>query len=317
MATASSGFSYASDIAPLRGDNFGSSQQLAREENAAQIAQIKQSAENQARTGSLEYERAKLALEATKRETQRDLEATRLFPEISERVSSILNDPSKDPVTQLREIETTRQKYGPTVVQNPTLNNLFNSAQTIVTTKSDSDKQREALALNFVERGDPEAIKGLYGEGIATGPAKMFYDTALRVSETSKTKGAAEIAERRGSAQFGLDIDTLKSYESALSGMKPKQLTDEEAEDVAERVRTEGSKALLNIKPVLDPYDKIELIEMFIDLNPNMDTDEGRAKLKAQPAEVLYGNALKAVKQKKRMLTPSNTNTSPASLFDK
>ena len=313
MATASSGFSYASDIAPLRGDNFGDRQQLAREENAAQIAQIKQSAENQARTGSLEYERAKLALEATKRETQRELDSVKLFPEISQRISGILNDTAKDPVSQLRDIETARQQYGPTVVQNPTLNNLFNSAQTIVTTKSDSDKQREALALNFVERGDPEAIKGLYGEGIATGPAKMFYDTATRVNETSKARGAAEVAEKRGTAKFGFDIDTLKSYETTLSGIKPKALTEEE---IQENVRTGASP-----KPELNAYDRVELREMYIDLHPDKDTDEARVLLDTVSSEKLYADTLKALKQKKRALSsPAKTDAtagSTESLFNK
>ena len=319
MGTARAGFSYDSDIAPMRGDNFGGdferSQQLAREENAVQIEQIKAAAENQARTGSLEFERAKLALEAARRESQQQLDATRLYPEISNKISGIMNDTTKDPATRLMEIETTRQQYGTTVVQNPTLNNLFNSAQTIVTSKNDQDKQRDVLAMDFVQRGDTEAIKGLYGGNVTAGPAKMFFDTATKVSDSLTAKGASETEQRRGAATYALDLDSIKNYETTLSGMKPKALTDEE---IQEQVRIKGKDAV--IQPELSPYDKIELREMFIDLNPELDTDEGRAALDSKPAEMLYGDTLKALKQKRRKLTSSTsaagTSTSPASKFD-
>lgn len=324
MGAARAGFSYDSDIAPLRGDNFGGDferrQQLAREENAVQIEQIKAAAENQARTGSLEFERAKLALEAARRESQQQLDATRLYPEISNKISGIMNDTTKDPATRLMDIETTRQQYGTTVVQNPTLNNLFNSAQTIVTSKNDQDKQRDVLAMDFVQRGDTEAIKGLYGGNVTAGPAKMFFDTATKVSESLMAKGATETEQRRGAATYALDLDSIKNYETTLSGMKPKALTDEETQEL---VRTKGPAALLNIKPELSPYDKIELREMFIDLNPELDTDEGRAALDSKPAEMLYGDTLKALKQKRRKLTSSTgagagagAAASPASKFD-
>jgi hypothetical protein len=222
------------------------------------------------------------------------------MPEISNKISGIMNDPAKDSNTRLMEIETARQQYGTMVVQNPTLNNLFNSAQTIVTSKSDQDKQRDVLAMDFVGRGDTEAIKSLYGGNITAGSAKMFYDTATKVSESLMAKGATETEQRRGASAYTLDLDSIKGYESTLSSMKPKALTDEETQDL---VRTKGPEALANIKPELSAYDKIELREMYIDLNPELDTDQGRAALDSKPAEMLYGDTLKSLKQKRRKLT--------------
>ena len=87
-------FSYDSDIAPLRGDNFGGalspayfaqqnldrqSMNLRREAMAVKIAEINQAAENQARRSELEFERSRLALEATRRETRQQIEAENLY----------------------------------------------------------------------------------------------------------------------------------------------------------------------------------------------------------------------------------------------
>jgi len=323
MPIARAGFSYESDIAPMRGDNFSVQDQLDREENAVKIAQINQAADNQKRTGDLEFERAKLALESARRETQQQNDANRLYPEISQRISGIMNDATKDPATRLMEIETTRQQYGTTVVQNPALNNLFNSAQTIVTVKNDQDKQRDALALDFVQRGDVEAIKGLYGGNVTAGPAKMFFDTATKVSDTLRAKDTAEAEQRRSASKFGLELDTIKNYESVLSAMKPKTLTEEE---IQKKITEEGPDAVKNLKQELSPLDKIELREIFIDLNPELDTDEGRAALDSKPVEMLYGDALKSLRRQRRALTsaskvtsttPSGAPTSPRSAFDK
>jgi hypothetical protein len=106
MATA--GFSYESDIAPLRGSNFGgvvSPAGLERErmldrESALKIAQIEATSRNQA----IAFQQQQLEISRAAEAAKTEREALVAIPEVTRQLESVMEDPSLDDVSKATEI---------------------------------------------------------------------------------------------------------------------------------------------------------------------------------------------------------------------
>lgn len=325
-------FSYDSDIAPLRGDNFGGalspayfaqqnldrqSMNLRREAMAVKIAEINQAAENQARRSELEFERSRLALEATRRETRQQIEAENLYPKISERITGILNDQTKDPVTRVTELEKARTEYGAATLANPAINNIFNAASSAITVKDQQESQRNALAANLTQLGQPEAVKALFGGNVDSGSAKQFFDSATAIGtekkkeeELSKNVAFQKLQAEQQSQLRKEDLNILKGHESALRSMAPKELGDDA---FIAAIKSGTAPEKVGATPQFNPIQVIQLKEMMLDLNPSLQSNP--EQLDAVPPEEIYKYAFRALSRKRKAYFPSAT-TSTKSLFE-
>ncbi|MFN4909389.1 MAG: hypothetical protein ACK5H0_10205 [Bacteroidota bacterium] len=328
MATA--GFSFEEDIAPLRGENFGGMtasglqyQAALDRQNAIRIAEINQTAKNQAERSQLEFEKTKLQLEAARRETRQQIEAENLYPKISERITGILNDQTKDPVTKVTELEKTRTEFGAATLANPAINNIFNAASSAITVKDQQESQRNALAANLTQLGQPEAVKALFGGNVDSGPAKQFFDSATAIGiekkkeeELSKNAAFQKLQAEEQSKLRQEDLDILKGHESALRSFAPKGTSDDDfiaalQSGVAPTATKDkdGKPLAAPEMPAFSPLQVMDMKEMLMDLNPSL--QQNPAQLDSVPPEELYRYAFRAISRKRRgyLQTPSKTTT--------
>jgi len=319
-------FSYDSDIAPLRGNNFGgvltpayfTQRDLERQATAVKIAEINQAAKNQAERSQLEFEKTRLQLEAAKRETRQQIEAENLYPKISERITGILNDQTKDPVTRVTELEKARTEFGAATLANPAINNIFNAASSAITVKDQQESQRNALAANLTQLGQPEAVKALFGGNVDSGSAKQFFDSATAIGtekkkeeELSKNAAFQKLQAEQQTQLRKIDLDILKGHESALRSMAPKELGDDA---FIAAIKSGTAPEKVGATPQFNPIQVIQLKEMMLDLNPSLASNP--EQLDAVPPEEIYKYAFMALSRKRRAYFPSATTATTKSLFE-
>jgi hypothetical protein len=228
-------FSYESDIAPMRGGNFYSgSVPVGSDYQRFLTMKSLVNKDSRNRIQELEFEKTRLQLEAAKRETRQQIEAENLYPKISERITGILNDQTKDPVTRVTELEKARTEFGAATLANPAINNIFNAASSAITVKDQQESQRNALAANLTQLGQPEAVKALFGGNVDSGSAKQFFDSATAIGtekkkeeELSKNAAFQKLQAEQQTQLRKIDLDILKGHESALRSMAPKDLRDQ------------------------------------------------------------------------------------------
>jgi hypothetical protein len=277
-------FSYESDIAPLRGSNFGSvatmptmaALERAKDiETESRIASIRE----QSNMADLEFQRAQLAIEAAKRDARQQTEAARLYPLISERLTGLLGDETKDSVSKITEIEKIRGEFGSDAIGNPALNSIFNSAYTALSAKDAAKKDIEARAGQFAFAGQPEAVKSLFGGNVESGVAQQYYNAAKEVSrseaEKSKRIAESEIGKEQMKAASERQKELLSNQTAyyrdqlkVLEGFAPPKKTGEE--DVTIGTLKSGAAApTIEAPKSFAKEDRIELEQMFKTLNPS------------------------------------------------
>lgn len=311
-------FSYESDIAPMRGDNFYVGPvPTGREYQRFLTTKSMIEKDLQSGRAQLEFERTKIALEAAKREAQQQIEFTNLYPKISERITGILSDQTKDPVTRVTELEKARTEFGTAVINNPAINNIFNAASSAVTVKDQQEAQRNALAANLTQLGQAEGVKALFGGDISSGSGQQFYNAALAVGEEkkkeeelSKNVQLQKLTVEQQKELRKVDLDTLKGHESSLRSMTPKELSED---DFISAVKSGTAPEKVGTTPQFNPLQVIELKEMMMDLNPSL--QKNPEQLDSVPPEELYRNAFRMLSRRRRAYFPSAT-TSTKSLFE-
>lgn len=294
-------FSYDSDIAPLRGDNFGGalspayfaqqnldrqSMNLRREGMAVKIAQINQAAENQARNAQLEFERANLAITETRRQIKNTLDMEQQLGTISPILNSIVENKDLDPIAQVSEIEKLRLQNSKYTVPNPAFNNIFDSAVKSVQQRNASSEQVNQAAYLMAQDGDAEGVKNTFGGNVSSGAAKAFYDLAQ--SRTKKIQGISAAAAKEQQQQIGEKQrgDTLSSYNEqlkVLQGIKP------ESSDKPLQGNTKfGASGTGQTAPTYSMETVKQLETIYRRLNPS----KRKADLSGMSPEELYKESL-------------------------
>jgi hypothetical protein len=291
---ATAGFSYESDIAPLRGDNFGgtlspayfSQQNLEREATAVRIAEIKTTAENQARNAQLEFDRANLAIAETRRQIKNTLDMEQQLGTITPILNSIVENKDLDPIAQVSEIEKLRLQNSKFTVPNPSFNNVFDSAVKSIQQRNASSEQVNQAAYLMAQDGDAEGVKNTFGGNVSSGAAKAFYDLAQ--SRTKKIKGisagaAEEQKQQVAEKQRG---DMLSSYNEQLKVLQ--QMEPESLDKPSQGGGAFGAAGTGDIKQTYSMETIKQLETIYRRLNPS----KRKADLSGMSPEELYKESL-------------------------
>jgi hypothetical protein len=294
-------FSYDSDIAPLRGNNFGGalspayfaqqnldrqSMNLRREGMAVRIAEINQAAENQARNAQLEFDRANLAITETRRQIKNTLDMEQQLGTITPILNSIVENKDLDPIAQVSEIEKLRLQNSKFTVSNPSFNNVFNSAVESIQKRNASSEQVNQAAYLMAQDGDAEGVKNTFGGNVSSGAAKAFYDLAQ--SRTKKIKGisagaAEEQKQQVAEKQRG---DMLSSYNEQLKVLQ--QMEPESLDKPSQGGGAFGAAGTGDIKQTYSMETIKQLETIYRRLNPS----KRKADLSGMSPEELYKESL-------------------------
>jgi len=294
-------FSYDSDIAPLRGNNFGGalspayfaqqnldrqSMNLRREGMAVRIAEINQAAENQARNAQLEFDRANLAITETRRQIKNTLDMEQQLGTITPILNSIVENKDLDPIAQVSEIEKLRLQNSKFTVPNPSFNSVFDSAVKSIQQRNASSEQVNQAAYLMAQDGDAESVKNTFGGNVSSGAAKAFYDLAQ--SRTKKIKGisagaAEEQKQQVAEKQRG---DMLSSYNEQLKVLQ--QMEPESLDKPSQGGGAFGAAGTGDIKQTYSMETIKQLETIYRRLNPS----KRKADLSGMSPEELYKESL-------------------------
>ena len=293
------GFSYESDIAPLRGSNFGgvvSPAGLERErmldrESAMRIAKIEASSRNQ----EIAFRQQQLELERAAEASRLEREALTAVPEVTKALTSVMQDPSLDDSAKTAKVAELKFQYaGPTTVSK-TIGSLFATAEgTIEARKADRDRVN-ALINPLIQTGQSETLKKvLEGKNIPMANDYIIAAEAVGASkkEEAEQKGArAQRTEllKRETAQQTAQIGMLNNYMSTLRKLAPQEA------DVGGEIGTLKGGPTTTAVPQAQPFkfapeNRVELEEMMRDLNPMLENED----LSKYSDENLYRSAVRS-----------------------
>jgi hypothetical protein len=311
MATA--GFSFENDIAPLRGENFGSTtafglaqERAAERDTALRIAQIQEAA----RSRDIAFQQQQMALERQAEEARRQREALERTPDVTKGLTSILDDPAKDDATKAAEIARFRMDNAGIATVSPTIQSLFDTAENTLAVRQKEKERVSGLAYALMQTGQVDAVKRVLKDSDSP-LAREYIDAAQAIADANKAnmemKGAAESdklmreqAEKMRTEEAGY----LGGYLTTLRRMAPDAADEEGA------VGTLKGKPDTTTTATARPFnfttaDRVELEEMMRDLNPMYeDADISR---KVISDENLYRDVLRSTKSKMRRLRGSDS----------
>ena len=326
-------FSYESDIAPLRGNNFGGAispayfaqqkflregMDVAREASAVRIAEIQQAAQRQ----QLAFEGQRLQLEQTKKEIKDRLDAEAMYPKIMEQIGGIANDQSLDTPTKVQNLQKLKLSYGRPVFSNPDLKNAFDSTIEGITTKDQYDTARLNVGAQLAASGQTKAAEAAL-TGLDPRIVQPLVGAAASVEAQQKEKLGRETISEQQELQREqqekyqtLNLEALKESESALRALTPKGLSGKSEDDILNLISQRGAAgkdgAQVPQQPLFNPVQQRELQEIMLDLNPTLKPEE----LKGIPPEELFGSALRLVKRKRRSVIQPQRQTTTQDLFN-
>ena len=326
-------FSYESDIAPLRGNNFGGAispayfaqqkflregMDVAREASAVRIAEIQQAAQRQ----QLAFEGQRLQLEQTKKEIKDRLDAEAMYPKIMEQIGGIANDQSLDTPTKVQNLQKLKLSYGRPVFSNPDLKNAFDSTIEGITTKDQYDTARLNVGAQLAASGQTKAAEAAL-TGLDPRIVQPLVGAAASVEAQQKEKLGRETISEQQELQREqqekyrtLNLEALKESESALRALTPKGLSGKSEDDILNLISQRGAAgkdgAQAPQQPMFDQFKQRELEEIMLDLNPTLKRED----LKGVPAEELFGSALRMVKRKRRSYIQPQGQTTTQDLFN-
>jgi hypothetical protein len=238
-------FSYNSDISPLKGDYFsdvaGSTNLSSREKSyltqkygaaidASIESQIKSVGsmvkfQQDAKQADLEFKRAQLALDETRRKIQNEMEMEQVLPKIQPILTELINNKDIDAATAVAEGEKLRLQFSPYTTKNPALNNVFDNFIKGVNTKNANSAIITNAAAKAAEDGDVKAAQDILSSGDANAAITRL---AQSQAEINKQVGGMKQQEEAGKtlrAQNKAQLATLNSQLDTILKMKPESQT--------------------------------------------------------------------------------------------
>lgn len=275
MATA--GFSYEADIAPLRGENFGgiTSTGLERErmldrENALRIAKIQATARNQ----EIAFKQQQFELQRATEAARLEREALSAVPSITQQLTSILDDPTKDDATKAAEASRLKLQNTNLATNSKTVNNLFTSFEQEIQTRKAEGDRTNALAYALAQTGQADAVRKIY-EGKQNPMADEYISAADAIATAKKEEKDAisksglnkEVLKRdlaRQTAAETARTTLMTDYMSTLRKIAPPK-AEASGMDYGTLSGDKKQTTIPKAKPFqLAPQDKMELQEMAI-----------------------------------------------------
>lgn len=228
MATA--GFSYEADIAPLRGESFGAitSTGLERErmldrESALRIAKIQANARSQ----EIAFKQQQMQLERAAEEARLEREALTAVPTITQQLTSILDDPTKDDATKAAEAARLKLQNTRLATNSKTVSNLFTSFENEIQSKKAEQDRTYALASALAQTGQDAAVRKVF-EGKEDPMANKYIVAADSVAAAKKEEkdlltksGVAKEIAKREAATLTAQTTLMKDYMSTLRKLSP------------------------------------------------------------------------------------------------
>lgn len=271
-------FSYDSDIAPLRGDNFGGvlspayfaqqgldrqSMDLRRQETAVKIAEINQAAQRQ----QIAFEEARLRLQTTRKQIQDQLDLEEALPKIEPILTALIDDPNMDTPTKLLQVEKERLKYAK--YGSPLVNNYFDNVSKTLGTKDVNEALRKQAAYDVARLGDKTGAQAIVGTGTEAAQTLGVLADTVRQKQLQELKSQKEqsLFESQEEKEKG-KTEVLKNqleYIQRLTPAKDELKTGEGGWGAG----TTGTTGTTDItQPFLKPVDKIALLKMYKNFNP-------------------------------------------------
>ena len=292
-------FSYESDIAPLRGNNFGGAispayfaqqkflregMDVNREASAVKIAEIQQAAQRQ----QLAFESQRLQLEETTRKIREERDALAVLPDITKRLTEIRENPELDDTQKIIKSAELESEYTTAATRSPEIKNLFGTFNNSIKAKKEDLDRSNNLAYTLIQSGQGEAAKKIL-EGRTDPMAANFMVAADAVSAAKKRESESKSAATMDKEMRAAQTSLLNRYMETLDKVQPPK--DEAVEFGT--LKTDGKTPTIpQVKPFkLPEEDKYQIQDMIRSLNDNIDEE----KLKSASDEQLYKTALESV----------------------
>lgn len=270
------GFSYESDIAPLRRTNFGGRDYSALSpsgaeyqraldlDTAVKVEEIKESSQRQ----QLAFEEARLSLQKTRKQIQDQLEFDKALPELELKIKSFVDDPNLDSTSKIMGIEKTRLEYGK-FASSPQFNSMFDNINRAIAMKDTNEAFRRQAAYDAARLGDKAGAQAIVGSESEAGKSLgILADTVqrglTREQESEKEKSRFKSQEEQEKDKTNI----LKSQLEYIQGLSPEkdQLSGKDGEWGAGGTSMTDEER--RRKQFLKPIDKIALLKMYRSLNP-------------------------------------------------
>lgn len=306
MATA--GFSYESDIAPLRGNNFGGvvtpagfeRERMLDRESALRIAQIEATSRNQA----IAFQQQQLEISRAAEAAKAEREALAAIPEVTKQLTSVLDDPSLDDATKSTKIAELKFKNINAVSNSKTFGNLFTAAEGRIESRK-ADRERVNAMINpLIQTGQSETLKKvLEGKNVPMANDYIAVAEAVGASKQAEAKQKGAVAQqkelmKRETAQQTAQIGLLNNYMDTLRRLAPQEAAV--GGDIGTLKGGPTTTAIPQAQPFkFAPENRIELEEMMRDLNPMLENED----LSKYSDENLYRNAVRSATSSLKKLT--------------
>ena len=238
-------FSYGSDISPLKEDYFSDvsrsmnlsgreksflTQKYGASISASLDSQLKSvgstvKLQQEQKMADLEFKRAQLALDETRRKIQNELEMEQILPKIEPLLTGLMNNNEIDSATAINEAEKLRLQYSKYTLKNPALNNTFDNTVSALKTKNADVNTITQAAAKAAADGDVKATEDIMRSKDAnTALARLAQSQA----EINKQMGGLKQQEEAGKisrTQTKAQLSALNSQLDTILKMKPESQT--------------------------------------------------------------------------------------------
>lgn len=289
-------FSYESDIAPLRGNNFLTGpvptgmeyQKFLTTKNFIERGLLAEKAGLEAERSKLAFEGQKLQLEESTRKLREERDALTVLPDITKRLTDIRNNPELDDTQKIIKSAELESEYITATTRSPEVKNLFGTFNNSIKAKKEDLDRSNNLAYTLIQSGQGDAAKKIL-EGRTDPMAANFMVAADAVSAAKKQESESKSALEAGKEMRSAQTSLLNRYMETLDKVQPPR---NEAVEFG-TLKTDGkTPAIPQVKPFkLPEEDKYQIQDMIRSLNDNIDEE----KLKSASDEQLYKTALESV----------------------
>lgn len=305
-------FSYQADIEPIRGKLINGKSQSAFEyertldkQHQLDILDIQESG----RRREEDFRTRMDKLDAEAKEKRALNKALEQLPSFTEKLDRALNGANPDEAVQ----EVARE-FASSIAKDDSYKIMVTAAIAQRAAEKAARKEFESGVLSRLPTLGPDATR-VYIDGSDLSDSEKdrqrsvvdSYEKALNKSQESKS------SEKRQTADEARGLSTLDTYDKTLRAMETQTIEDG---PIARSLKPGGKPVAAPEPPKLSfsAEDKIEIIEILVDLNPAFDTPEQRKALNDLPETDLFRTAVNSVTTARRRRDP---NTSSPAARDK
>lgn len=310
-------FSYQADIEPIRGKLINGKSQSAFEyertldkQHQLNILDIQEAGRNR----QLAFQKQMKQLEDDAKATRDTADAILKIPEIMAELEAAAR--GENPA---EEIAKSASRNAPSIASSPVIKTMYDSALLAENARTAQRAERAAFGRSVTDnltRVGVEATKKFISSSNISDEEKsrQLQIVDARAAELKEASKSGYEQEQQ-KARFTSENSILDGYSTTLNAMKFQDVGDA-GDDTTPKSLKEGNnskKPAAPPKPRLIPSNKVQVIEILVDLNPDYETDEGMASLKKLDDADLYQRAQRSVTAQRRK---RDSNTFPPETQD-